>query len=155
MKNKGFVSNKIVSAGVGKSIRVSKSTVGARVRGSKVSIDVTGTGTRVGEVVDKAINVVGMVVNLLEAARKVHLVGAIQITRTKPVLGLAEHVSPHTIAVAVGGRGVLKDVMGTDRVTHNALDRRNRMENRDIIDHRGGEQISLWTGEMLHRAFIS
>ena len=143
MKNKGFVSNKIVSAGVGKSITVTKSTVGARVKGSKVSIDVTGTGTRVGEV-----NVVGMVVNLLEAARKVHLVGAIQITRTKPVLGLAEHVSPHTIAVAVGVRGVLREVLGTDRVTHNALDR-------DIIDHRGGEQIAMWTDEMLHRAFIS
>ena len=155
MKNKGFVSNKSVSASVGKSIRASKSTVGDRVKRSKVSIDVTGTSTRVGEVVDKAINVVGMVVNLLEAARKVHLVGATQITCTKPVLGLAEHVSPHTIAVAVGVRGVLREVMGTDRVTHNALDRRNRMENRDIIDHRGGEQISLWTGEMLHRAFIS
>ena len=143
MKNKGFVSNKIVSASVGKSIRVSRSTEGARVKGSEMSIDVTGTGTRVGEV-----NVVGMVVNLLEAARKVHLVGAIQITRTKPVLGLAEHVSPHTIVVAVGVRGVLKEVMGTDRVTHNALDR-------DIIDHRGSEQISLWTNEMLHRAFVS
>ena len=135
MKNKGFVSNKIVSAGVGKSITVTKSTVGARVKGSKVSIDVTGTGTRVGEVVDKAINVVGMEVNLLEAARKVHLVGAIQITRIIPVLGLAEHISPHTIAVGVGVRGVL----GMGRVTHNALDRGSSMDNRDMIDHRGGE----------------
>ena len=150
MKNKGFVSNKSVSASVGKSIMVSKSTVGSRVKGCKVSIDVTGTGTRVGEVVDKAINVVGMVVNLLEAARKVHLVGAI-CTSTMPALGLAEHISPHTIAVGV--KGVLREVMG--RLTHNALERRSRMENRGIIDHRGVVQITLWTNEMLHSAFVS
>ena len=39
MKNKGFVSNKSVSASVGKSIRASKSTVGARVKRCEVSID--------------------------------------------------------------------------------------------------------------------
>ena len=85
VKNKGFVSNKSVSVSVGKSIRGSKSTMSDRVRRSEVSIAMTGdrdilgvsNGARVGEVVDIAINFVGMVVDLLEAVRKVHLVGAI------------------------------------------------------------------------------
>ena len=74
--------------------------MGDRATRSEVSIAMTGnTGILL------ANNLLGAVVGPFEAARKVHLVGA-----------LVPDISPYAIAVAVGG-----DL----RVTHNSLHRRN------------------------------
>ena len=142
MKNKGFLLNKIVSARLGNRIRESKSTTKRRKVTRNRDILGVSNGAGVGEVV----NVVGVVVDLLEAARKVHLVGTIQITLIMPELGLAEQIPPDTIAEGV--KGVLREVMS--RVTHNAMDQRGSM-----IGHRGVVEIALWRNKMLHRAFIS
>ena len=95
--------------------------------------------SRVGDLSDVAIIVVGMVVDSLDTAvRKVDRIGSLNNTGAIVALGLAEGSArvlvSHSIVVGVGGD--LSKVGGS--IANSVVGNRGMVNNRGMVDHRGG-----------------
>merc|ERR1719341_567577 len=112
--------------------------MGNSVVGNRDSLRVS-SSSGVGDLGDVTINVVGVVVDGLDAAvGKVHLVGALNNTGAIVALGLAEGSArvlvSHSIVVGVGGD--LSKVRGS--IADSMVGNRGSVDNGGMVDHRGG-----------------
>jgi len=139
--NGSSVGNGVVGNGVGNSVD-KRGGMGNSVVGNRDSLRV-GSSSGVGNLRYIAINVVGVVVDGLDAAvGKVHLVGALNNTGAIVALGLAEGSArvlvSHSVVVGVGGDlskvgGSIADSMVGNRGSVDGM-----VDNRGMVDHRGG-----------------
>merc|ERR1740123_2718201 len=139
--NGSSVGNGVVGNGVGNSVD-ERGGVGNSVVGNRDSLRV-GSSSGVGNLRYIAINVVGVVVDGLDAAvGKVHLVGALNnpsaIVRLTLAKGRARVLISHSVVVGVGGDlskvgGSIADSMVGNRGSVDSM-----VDNRGMVDHRGG-----------------
>merc|ERR1719500_382177 len=111
--------------------------MGNSVVGNRDSLRVS-SSSGVGDLGDVTINVVGVVVDGLDASvGKVHLVGALNNTGAIVALGLAEGSArvlvSHSIVVGVGGD--LSKVRGS--IADSMVGNRGCVDNGGMVDHRG------------------